>query len=1237
MVESIDVYISFDRLEDTVRYSFISHLSAAFHRRGLSSFFDGENGSDPETSGISTLAAVEDSRACVVVFSEKYSSSSSCLEDLAIVSERRRNNGIPVVPVFYAVTKSFVTKQIWKLGDVRSELRTGLLETVDLPNHESSNNQSDSEFVEEIVADVREKLDKTEKIGIYSKLLRIENLICKQPWGVRSIGLWGMPGIGKTTLAEAFFDQMSGDYAASCFIKDFNKEFHDKGLYCLLEKHFGKIGAKSTITRPILLRKLLRHKRVLVVLDDVRKPLDAESFLGGFDWFSPGSLIIITSRDKQVFSLCRVNQIYQVPGLNEEDAMQLFSRCALGKEIKHESLQKLSMKVIEYANGNPLALKVFGKKSRKNPREMEMTFLKLDQSPPHEIHDAVKSTYYSLSSNEKNMFLDIACLFRGENVDCMMHLLEGCGFYARVEVNVLVDKCLVSISEGRVVMHNLIQDIGRKIINGGKKPSRLWEPSSIEPFQQDKRVSGSESIKAIFLDPSCLSFDIKPMTFGNMYNLKYLKICSWKPGKKPAIHLPKGLQSLPDELRLLHWDNFPLLSLPQDYDTRNLVILNMCYSQLQKLWQGSKELKMLKRIMLCHSQQLVDIQELQTARNIEVIDLQGCAILERFIPTGHFQHLRVINLSGCTKIKTFPEVPPNIEELYLKETGIKSIPTVTFSPQDYSFIYDHGDHKFLNREDSSDDSQTQSVMVYLEYLKVLDMTHCSELEGIQSIPKNLRKLYLGGTAIQELPSLVHLSKLVVLDLENCKELQRLPMGMINLNSLEVLNLSGCSELEDIEGIPRNLKELYLDGTAIHEVTSSIKHLSELVILDLQNCKSLRHLPLEISNLKSLVRLKLSDSSGRMSTLETAMSDLNHLLLTFNKNANQHREYMPLPRLPSSRLYGLIPRFYALVSLSLCNASLMHIPEEICSLPSLKVLDLSRNGFRTIPESIKQLSKLHSLRLRHCRNVKSLPELPQSLKFLNLHGCVSLQSVSWASEQFPSHYTFNNCFNKSPEVARERVVKSLAKVASIGKEHQQELVKALAFSICAPSGVGQTPSYNLQTGSFATIELTSSLRKTLLGFAIFVVVTFLDDSHSNAGLGVRCISTWKTKKKVTSRVEKVFRCWAPREAPEVQRDHMFVFYEDAKMHQCGDEDNETNLLADHVKFEFQAVSGRNKVLGGNCMVTECDVCVIKSASGVASLSVISASKVNKNHSPKLSSVLGKLRFRPTGRFVGCVCP
>lgn len=140
MVESSHVYISFDRLEDTVRYSFVSHLSAAFHRRGISSFVVvGEDGSDPESNGFSKVA-MENSRACVVVFSEKYSSSKTCLEEL-MLSERRRNNGLAVVPVFYPVTKSLVKKQIWDLGHVRSEWRSALLETVDLPGHDSYDKQ----------------------------------------------------------------------------------------------------------------------------------------------------------------------------------------------------------------------------------------------------------------------------------------------------------------------------------------------------------------------------------------------------------------------------------------------------------------------------------------------------------------------------------------------------------------------------------------------------------------------------------------------------------------------------------------------------------------------------------------------------------------------------------------------------------------------------------------------------------------------------------------------------------------------------------------------------------------------------------------------------------------------------------------------------------------------------------------------------------------------------------------
>lgn len=130
----VEFYISFDRCEDKVRYSFISHLSAAFHRRGISSFV---GGSDPEADG-SSKPCLEKSKACVVVFSEQYSSSKPCLEELVKVTERRRNDGgLAVVPVFYRATKSSVKKLIWKSNDLTNEWRSALLQVVDLPGHES--------------------------------------------------------------------------------------------------------------------------------------------------------------------------------------------------------------------------------------------------------------------------------------------------------------------------------------------------------------------------------------------------------------------------------------------------------------------------------------------------------------------------------------------------------------------------------------------------------------------------------------------------------------------------------------------------------------------------------------------------------------------------------------------------------------------------------------------------------------------------------------------------------------------------------------------------------------------------------------------------------------------------------------------------------------------------------------------------------------------------------------------
>jgi hypothetical protein len=49
---------------------------------------------------------------------------------------------------------------------------------------------------------------------------------------------------------------------------------------------------------------------------------------------------------------------------------------------------------------------------------------------------------------------------------------------------------------------------------------------------------------------------------------------------------PQGLQSFPRGIKYLHWTYCPLKSLPEKFSAENLVILDLSYSLLEKLWCG---------------------------------------------------------------------------------------------------------------------------------------------------------------------------------------------------------------------------------------------------------------------------------------------------------------------------------------------------------------------------------------------------------------------------------------------------------------------------------------------------------------------------------------------------------------------------------------------------------------------------------------------------------------------------
>ncbi|KAJ0251092.1 WRKY domain-containing protein [Hirschfeldia incana] len=829
----------------TLQYSFASHLSVYFHRKGI----------DSSVNCNETLDAIEGASAFVVVLSKNFLSSPSCLDNLVSVLQYRRKHGQPVVPVLYGISPSDVAVQEQESDDRIRDWTSALQDLRDLPGIHYREESSECKLVKEIVKDVYEKLFPTQQIGINSRLLEIKQLLCKQPWGIRRIGIWGMPGIGKTTLAKAFFDQISGGYEASCFIKHFEKDFHEKGLYGLLEDHFGKILKEiprvcSSSTRPSLPGEKISKKRTLVVLDDVQNPLVAESFLRGFHWFGPGSLIIITSRDKRVFRLCQINYVYEVKSLNKNEALQLFSQCAFGKDIEEQNLVELSMEVIDYANGNPLALNFYGRELKgKNLPEMEITFLNFKLRTPNMIHDLLKSSYETLDDNEKDIFLDIACFFKGEDVDYVKQLLEGCGLFPHVGIDVLVEKCLVTLSENRVEMHRIIQNFGRELNNGetigSERGRRLWEPSTIKflleanghPKSTGKGALVNEDIKSISLDTTNLIVDVKPTAFENMFNLRFLKIYRFNHEHSYGLLLPKGLDSLPYGLRLLHWENYPLQSLPQDFDPGHLVELNMPYSQLQKLWRGTKNLDMLKMVRLCHSLQLTEIDNIFKAQNIEKIDLQGCTKLQRFPATSHLQHLRVVNLSGCREIKSFPEFSPNIEELNLHGTAIRELHI-------------------------SNGNATN--------LKTLYLTECAGFVKLPSYignANNLKQLYLTGcSSLLQLPSSIgDASNLEIVDLSFCSSLMQLPSSIGNATNLENLNLEYCLSLVELPssiGNATKLKKLCLRGcSGLVKLPSSIGNAISLQELNLEYCSSLVELPSSFGNATKLKKLYLTGCSS----------------------------------------------------------------------------------------------------------------------------------------------------------------------------------------------------------------------------------------------------------------------------------------------------------------------------------------------------------------------------------------
>ncbi|KAF2321580.1 hypothetical protein GH714_000497 [Hevea brasiliensis] len=119
---------------------------------------------------------------------------------------------------------------------------------------------------------------------------------------------------------------------------------------------------------------------------------------------------------------------------------------------------------------------------------------------------------------------------------------------------------------------------------------------------------------------------------------------------------------------------------------------------------------------------------------------------------------------------------------------------------------------------------------------------------------------------------------------------------------------------------------------------------------------------------------------------------------------------------------------SLTQLFLHNCSLLEdvVPIDLGRLLSLKHLDLEGNDFFNLPTGIRYLPKLVVLVLTSCRNLKSISELPSSLKILWASNCGSVERIPLKSNGFLRMMFLSN----SPKLAEIQGLEDMEQAIAI---------------------------------------------------------------------------------------------------------------------------------------------------------------------------------------------------------------
>ncbi|PHT25553.1 hypothetical protein CQW23_34822 [Capsicum baccatum] len=490
----------------------------------------------------------------------------------------------------------------------------------------------------ELVCDVYEREEYPMPVQPAQEETSKQNLEVVWTWlqdeNVSSIGIYGMGGVGKTTLAKHIHNRLIDDHRYQVCWLTVSQGFSVKGLQDELAK-FVKLDLSNEEDEHRRSAKLKgafqKMNKMVIILDDVWDRLSLEKL--GDPLGVEGYKLILTTRSYEVCRKMGCQKLLEVKTLNADDAWELF-RKGLGFETQlSPDIERVAKSMAERCEGLPLGLITLAGSMRgvTDIREWRNALNEFPEDMESDVFKVLKYSYDRLrDTTMQECFLYCALypeddlILRDEIIErfIMEGLVKGNSReeefnHGHTILNKLVKLCLLEGTvddseddEDEVVrMHDLLREMAlgitndkpRYMVRAGKGPQLLEEQDWVSNLD---RVSFYNSeIKRIpeGMAPNCPTLStlilcncdltmIPGPFFQYMNNLQVLDLSD----NSKLMDLPSSISNL-ESLRALSLRRCSgLKSVPPLGKLKNLRVLNVVETGIEEVPQGMENLVKLK-------------------------------------------------------------------------------------------------------------------------------------------------------------------------------------------------------------------------------------------------------------------------------------------------------------------------------------------------------------------------------------------------------------------------------------------------------------------------------------------------------------------------------------------------------------------------------------------------------------------------------------------------------------------